>query len=178
MLLHRLAERAENDSLLGELLFERGADRHAVKHRVHGHAGEPLAFAQGNAELFVGLQQFRINVLEAFRAVALFPGRGIINDVLIIDFFVMHLGPMRLLHRLPVAKRLEPPVGQPFRLVFPARNQPDGVLAQARRRGIGLHVGVETVFVILFDQALDGFRGGAHVENYFLRLAEQLAQRP
>ena len=74
----------------------------------------------------------------------------------------MHLGPVRFLHRLPVAKRLEPPVGQPFRLVFPARNQPDGVLAQARRRGIGLHVGVKTVFIILFDQALDGLGGGAH----------------
>ena len=162
MFLHGFAERAENDALLGELLFERRADRHAVKHRVHGHAGEPLAFAQGDAELLVGFQQFRVNLLQAFRPVAFFSGSGIVNDVLVIDFFVMNLRPGGFLKRLPVPERLEPPVGQPFRLLFPARNQPDDVLAQTRRRGIGFHVGVKTVFVILFDQALDGFRGGAH----------------
>ena len=162
MLLHRLAERTENDALFGELLFERGADGNGIKHRVHGHAGEPLAFAQRDAKLFIGLQQFRINLIEAFRPVALFPGRGVVNDVLIIDFFVVNFRPGWLLHGLPVPERLEPPVGQPDRLVFAARNQPDGALAQARRRGVGFHVGVEPVFVFLFDQAFNGLGGGAH----------------
>ena len=166
MFLHRLAERAEDDSLLSQLLFERGADGHAVKYRVHRHARQPFAFLQGNAELLVGLQELRIHFIKAFGPFTRFLWRGVINDVLVIDFFVMDFRPNRFLHRLPVPERLEPPVGQPFRLVFLARNQADGVLAQARRRGLGLHVGVKTVFVFLLDQALNGLGGGAHFASW------------
>ena len=74
MLLHRFAERAENDSLFGKLFAIRRADGNGIKHRIHGHAGEPLAFAQRNAELLVSLQKFRINLIQAFRAVALWLG--------------------------------------------------------------------------------------------------------
>ena len=49
MIVDRLAKRAENDALLGQLFLERGAHRHAVKHRIHRHAGQPLAFLQRDA---------------------------------------------------------------------------------------------------------------------------------
>ena len=159
-------DRTKDDTLFGELLFEGGAHGHAVKHRVHGHARQPFALLQRNAELLVGFQELRIHFVEAFRSFAGLLRRGVVDDVLVIDGFVMDLWPGRFFHRLPVPERLEPPVGQPRRFVFLARNQPDDVLVQTRRRGLGFHVGVETVFVFLFDQALNGFGGGAHFASW------------
>ncbi len=162
MFLHGFAERAENNSLLRELFAIRCADGYGIKHRVHRDTGKPSAFAQWNAELLVSLQQLRVNLVQALRTVALWFGLRKISDVLKINFRIFDELPRRFGHGQPMAVGLEPPVGQPRRLFLLRRNQADGVLAQARRCGLGFDIGDEAVFVILFDQALNGFGGGAH----------------
>jgi hypothetical protein len=57
MLLHRLAERAEDDPVLPELVLHRGADAHRVEDRVHRHAREKLLLGERDPQLLVGAQQ-------------------------------------------------------------------------------------------------------------------------
>ena len=71
MVLHRLGEGAEDDADLRELLAEGRRDRDRVEDRVHRDAGQLAALAQRNAELLVGLEELRVHLLEALRAVLL-----------------------------------------------------------------------------------------------------------
>ncbi len=151
--------------LLGQLLLERGPHRHAIKHRVHRHPGQPLALLQRNPQLLVGLQQLRINLLQAPRPIALLLRRGIIHRALVINRRVMHMRPRRLLHRQPMAIRLEPPLQHELRLILLRRDQADDVLIQARRRRVGLHVGEEAVLVFLLDQSFNCLRRCAHLDS-------------
>ena len=57
-----LGDRAENHAELLELILLGGGDRHAVEHRVHGDAGQTVAFVQRNAEAFEGLGHFRVDL--------------------------------------------------------------------------------------------------------------------
>ena len=75
-----------------ELLLEGGRDRNRIEHRVdrdaplalRAHdAGEDLLLAQRNAELLVGLEDFRIDLVE--RGQRLLLRRRIIIEVLVID---------------------------------------------------------------------------------------------
>src|SRR6185437_1503304 len=106
--------------------------------------------------------QFRINFVQALRPVTFLLWSGVINNALIVDQLVMHLRPDRFRHCQPVPVRLEPPVCQPLRLALLARDQPDDVFVQSRRRRIGFDVRVKSILVVLFDQTLDGFGGSAH----------------
>ena len=73
MLADRLRDRHEDHAGLLQLLLERGRDRDRIEHgidrdaplafRAH-HAFQHLDFAQGNAELLVGLEDFRIDLVE------------------------------------------------------------------------------------------------------------------
>ena len=74
----------------------------------------------------------------------------------------MRLLPGRLGHREPMTIRLEPPVGEPFGFILLARDQADGVLAQARRLGLGFNIRDEAVLVFRLDQIFDGLGGCAH----------------
>ena len=68
MVMNRLAERAENNSLLRQIFAIRRADGNGIKNRVHRHAGQPAAFAQRNAELLVGFQQVSGQLRPGFSA--------------------------------------------------------------------------------------------------------------
>ena len=162
MFAHGFAERAENDALRGERFPERGRDRNAVEHGVHRDTGEAFALPQRNTEFLVGFEQLRVHFLEAPGPVTLLLRRRVVNDALVVNRLVPDLRPRRLFQRQPVPKRLEPPRGQPFRFSFFARDEPDDVFVQTRRRGIDFDIRVEAVFIFLFDQALNGFSCRAH----------------
>ena len=162
MLLHRLGERAEDDPHLLQLFLEGGGHRDAVEHRVHRHAGQQLPLFQWDAELLVGLQQLRIHLVQALGAVFLALGRGVINDVLVVDGRVVDVRPGGLLHGQPVPVGLEAPFQQPLRLVLLGRNQADDVLVQAAGDGIGFDVGDEPPLIFLIRKGFDGVGGIAH----------------
>src|SRR5437879_13428457 len=82
---HRFRERAEHDARGGVPLLEGGRDGDAVEYRVHRDPGEARALVERYAELLVGLEELRVDLVEALRAVLLRPGGGIIGDRLIVD---------------------------------------------------------------------------------------------
>src|SRR5665811_641319 len=96
---------------------------------------------QGDAELGVGLEQFRIDIVQALGAVALGLGRGVINNVLVVDLGVVDVGPRGLFEGQPVAVGLEAPFEEPCGLVLLGGNQADDIFAQAAGNGIGFDVG-------------------------------------
>ena len=76
-----------------QLLLESGGHRDAVEHRIHRHAGQQLLLVQRNAELLVGLQQLGIDFVQALEP-GLLLGRGVIDDVLVIDRRILDVGPL------------------------------------------------------------------------------------
>ena len=111
MITYRLGERTENHAVLGQLLLVRGAHRHAVEHRIHRHTRQALALVQRHAELVVGLQQLGIHLIQTLGPILILRARRrVVADALIINRLILYMRPARFLHRLPMPKRLEPPV--------------------------------------------------------------------
>src|SRR5690606_41253769 len=69
-------------------------------------AGQPGALVQRDAELVVGLEQLRVDLVEALRCVGAGLRRRVIRDGLIVDRRVAHVRPGRLLHRDRKSTRL------------------------------------------------------------------------
>ena len=161
MVLHGLGERTEDHAALGQLRLERRRDRHAVEHGIDRHAREQLLFLDGNAELVERLSDFRIDFVEALQA-RLLLGRRVIDDVLVVDRGVLDVVPRRLLHLLPDAERLEPPLEQPLGLVLLGGDHPDDVLAQPFRDFFGFDIGDEPVLVFACGEFFNGVGGCGH----------------
>ena len=155
MIVHRLGERAEDDAHRAELVLEGGRHRHAVEHRVHGHTRQQLAFLERDTELFIGLEQLRIDLVETLGGVLAALRRGVIDDVLIVDPRIVHVRPLRLRHREPVAVSLETPREHELGFVLLRRDGADNVLAESGRQRFLLHVGDETGLVFALDQGFD-----------------------
>ena len=153
MVLQRLGDRAEDDAVALQLLLEGGGDRDRIEHGVDRdlrralHAGEHLLLLQRNAELLVGAQQFRIDLVEALRPFRVL-GRGVVVDVLEVDRRIVDHGPGRLGHGQPVAVGLEPPVEHPVRLVLAGRDEADDVLVQPLRGRLHLDLGFPAMLVL------------------------------
>ncbi len=155
MLAHGLAEGAEDDPLLRELGLVGGADRNRVEDGVHRDPGQDLLLRQRDAELLVGLEQLGIHLVEAAQRLG-GPRCRVVADGLVVHRRVADVGPgVGLAHLEPATVGLEPPLQQPLRLALFRGDQADDVLAQARRRDIGLDVGDPAVLVLLVDQRLD-----------------------
>ena len=127
----RFRDRAEDHARFGQLRLEGRRDRNGVEHRIDRDAGQQLLLGQRNAELLVGLEQLRIDLIEALRALRLRLRRRVIIGVLIVDRRIMHARPFRLGHLLPALERVEPPFQHPFRLALLGRNEADRVFVQA-----------------------------------------------
>ena len=161
VLLHGLAERAEDDAELGQLAAERRRDRDRVEHRVHGDAGEQLLFLERNSELGEGAAQLRIDLVQAVQH-RLLLRRRVVADRLVVDRVVVDVVPGRLLHVEPGPVRLQPELEQPLGLVLLLRDRTNHVLVQARRNRVGFDVGDEAVLVLARRELLDGLGRGAH----------------
>src|SRR5262249_55417336 len=118
------------------------------------HAGEDFLLTQRDPELFVGLQNFRIDFIERFRSNLLFR-RGVVMNVLVIDLVVAHACPSRLAHWEPATVGVEPPFQHPSGLVFLGRNKPDDVLRETLWRLLGFDIGYESIFILIDVDAAD-----------------------
>ena len=163
VLVDRLGDRHEDHADLLQLRLEgrrhrdgieHGVDGDAARHRaiavsvaVLADAGEDLLLLQRDAEPRVGLQDLRIDLVEARERVAL--RRGVVVEVLVVDLRIVDARPGRLLHADPAPVGLQPPLGHPLRLVLLGRDEADDVLVQSLRREVGLDVGREAVFVLV-----------------------------
>ena len=67
--LNGLRKRRKDYALLSQLVLERGGDGDAVEHGVDRDARERLLLLQGYPQLRVGLEQLRVDLIEAFRPV-------------------------------------------------------------------------------------------------------------
>ncbi len=162
VLAHGFGERAEDDPHGLQLLLEGGGHGDRVEHGIDRDASQQFLFFQRDAELGVGLQKLRIDLVEALGAALFRFGRGIVNDVLVIDGRVVNVGPGGLLHGLPVAEGLEPPFQQPFRFLFLGGDQADDVFVEAAGDGVGFDIGDEPPLIFLIRKGLDGVGRIAH----------------
>ena len=159
MLFHRLAERAEHNTVLCEFFLVGGGDRHTVEDRINGDVAQALLLTQRDAELVEGLQQFGIHFIKARLGLLLF-GSGVINDVLIIDRVIAELGPVGLLKGEPVPKRLEAELEKKVGLLLLAGDQSHHLLIQSLGDFFGLDVRDKAVLVRLAHEIPRG--GGGH----------------
>ena len=189
MLVHRFRDRHEQHAGLGQLGLEGGGDGNGIEHRIDRDpaiavaalapltflarlvcglldAEQRLALAQRNAELLVGAQNFRIDLVERLRRRL---RRGIVIDVLIVDRAVFDLGPFRLMHGEPAAIRIEPPVQHPFRLVLLCRDEADGVFGKAFRRLLGFDLGLESILILVDVDPADLVHRLLHCRHSSLR---------
>jgi hypothetical protein len=122
MLADRLRDRHEDHAGLGQFLLEGGHDGDGIEHRVDRHlallhAGEDFLLRQRNAELLIGLQQFRIDLVERARSGHALR-RGIVIEIVEIDLRILDARPGRLFHGQPAAIGVETPFQHPVRLLF------------------------------------------------------------
>ena len=158
MLLHGLRERAEDHAGIGQFFLERCGDRDAVEYGINGDAGQSGAFVQRNAELVVGFQQLRIDLVEALGPVFVRLGRrrntrsrrnrssGNAHEP----------SPARPSQPLPVG--LQAPFEHELGLVLACRYGTHDIFVEAGRQALGFDIGDKAVFVAAIDQALRGFR--------------------
>ncbi len=154
MLLDRLAERHEDDAMLGEGLLKRRLHRSAVHDGIHRHAGELLLLVERDAQLVESGQQLGIHLVQALLFLAL-TRSGIIDNILIINLRQIKMAPIRLLQRQPMTERLQTKLQQPLRFFLLGGNQPDDVFIQPFGHKIGLNVGHKTKLVILVSDLID-----------------------
>ena len=151
MILHCLANRREDDTLLGEFLLEGGLHRHRVHHCVDSRTAQGQALLKGNAQLVERFFQ-----LGVYLPVLWLLGQrvGIVGDGLEVDLRHMHMSPFRHRQREPVAISLQAEVEQPLGLALLLRDQPHHVLVESLGDDICVNVGGEAVLVLLLRHLL------------------------
>ncbi len=123
-----------------------------------------LNLAQRNAELLIGLENFRIDLVERLRALLLLGG-GVIINTLIVDRPVGHPRPTRFLHGQPATIGVEPPIQHPLRLILFGRDETDGVFVEPLGSLLGFDDGLEPILILVDVDAanlLDGLLYGRH----------------
>ena len=141
----------ENHAQLGELALKRRRHRNTVEHSIDGDAREPFLLHQRNTELRIGLEQLGIDFCQTLGSIGFGLRRRIVANRLIVDGRIVHVGPLGfgfgLFQLGPIAIRLQAPFEHELGFVFFRRNQPDHVLVQSRRHGVGFDIGNKAVLV-------------------------------
>src|SRR5687767_12661157 len=109
MILYRIAKRAKDHAVLGELFLHRGADRYAVEDRVDRDAREEFLLRQRDTELLVGPKQLGVYLVEALERLHALRSR-VVDERVVVDWRILNVPPMRLFHRQPAAVGFEPPL--------------------------------------------------------------------
>jgi hypothetical protein len=133
IVVHRLAERAEDDALLGQRGAKRRPDRHRVEDRVDGDAGQDLLFVERDAELVERLAQLGVHFVQAVED-GLFLRRRVVADGLVVDLAVVDVVPRGLGHAKPAPVRLQAEFEHPFRLALFGRERANDVLVETGRK--------------------------------------------
>ena len=149
-----LADRAEDDALLAELLAERRLDAHRVHHGIDGCSGQCHALLQRDAQLVEGLHQLRVDFLLSLLPLAPCPlplaGRvSIVGDGLVVNLRHLEVSPSRLLKGQPIAISIQAELQQPVRFSLLLGDEAHDVLRQTLLDDVRLHVGSEAVLVLL-----------------------------
>src|SRR5215213_4161965 len=153
MLANSLGHGAKDHPGTRKLFLEGGDDGHRIEHRIDSDpgafdAGQHFALAQRNTEFLIGAQQLGIDLIEALRRrMALW--RGIVIEILEIDFRVGDARPLGLGHGEPVPIGFKAPCEHPFGLALLARNEDDDLLGEALGGLFGFDIGREAVFVLI-----------------------------
>ncbi len=158
MVLHRLAERAENDALFGKVFLESRLYRYAVHHGIDRHPAQNLLFFQGYAQFVESLEQLRVHLAQILGTVGFLPGGSIINYILVINRRDVQMRPRGHLQRLPMAESPEAELEQPLRFVFLGRDDADGLFVEPPVYSLCIYVGDKPVFVL----------AGRHLVYYFV----------
>ena len=154
---HRLRDCAENDARLCQLRLEGGANRHAVKHGIHGDAARLVRafdtsqkhlFLQRNSQLGIGCQQLRVHLVQRLRLAGHAFRFGVVELVLIIDFGVVQHRPAGFFHLDPAPVGRKTPLQHPLGLSVLVGNQTDDVFVQPLGREVHLDVGFPAVLVL------------------------------
>ena len=154
MFLDGLADRAEDDSFLCQLLLEGCLYRHGVHDGINCRAAQCEPLLQRNPQLVEGLCQLRIHLLVLG---FLCQGVGIIGDVLQVQLGQMQMSPCRDGQRLPVVESLQTKIEEPLRLPFLLRNEPDNLLVQSFRDDLCMYIGCKAELVLLLCDLLYKF---------------------
>ena len=120
---------ADGGSLLVSRVDESG--RTAI-YRVDRNTGQRFLLFDGDAELLVGAQDLRVDLVQALQLRPLLGGR-IVGDLLVVDRRELDLRPGWLGHGLPVAERLQAPLEQPRGLILAGRDEADDLLVEPGR---------------------------------------------
>ena len=163
MLADRFRDRHEDHAGRLQFLLEGGRDRNRIEHGVDRDlalafrphdAFQHLDFAQGNAELLVGLEDFRIDLVE--RADLLLRlRRRVVIEILVVDLGIVDARPGRLGHGQPAAIGLQPPFQHPGRLVLFRGNEADGVFRQPLGGLVGLDKRLKSISILVDVDAPD-----------------------
>ena len=154
---NRFGDGAEDDARFMELLLEGGRHRDRVEHRIHGDTRQRGALVQRNTQLFIGLQQLGVDLIQALRTVFRLFRRTEIGDCLIVDGGIFQMRPGRRRHLEPLMIGFETPLEHPLWFFFLLGNEGDRAFIQARRHGIAFDVGHESLLVFATDQLLHLF---------------------
>ncbi len=92
----RLAERTEDDAEFAELLLEGGRNRYRIEHCIDRYPGQLRPFLERNAELLESSQHFRVDIVEALGRFGNRLRRGVVVDVLVVDFRILDVRPLGL----------------------------------------------------------------------------------
>ena len=170
MLADGFRDRHEDHAGLLQLFLEGRDDGHRIEDGVDGDlglfdAGEDFLLAQRNAELLVGPQQFRVNLVERLRA-ALVLRSGIVIKVVEVDLRIVDARPGGLFHGQPAAIGLEAPFEHPVGLALLGRDEADDVLGKPLRGLVHLDLRLEAVLVLVdvnLTDLIDRFLHRRHI---------------
>ena len=145
-----LADRAEDDTLLGQHLLEGCLDRNRVHHRIDCHARQRHLLFERNTQLVERATQLRVDFVH--RVELGFCARcGVIDYVLVIDFGNIEVGPRWHSHREPMVVGFKTICCKPLRFTFFLRDESHDIFVQTARNCFGLDVGGESVFVFVAE---------------------------
>ena len=142
----RLADGAEDHSLLRQLLAEGGADGDRVHDRIDGIAGKDLPLHDRDAKLLEGLFELGVHWFVS-RLFLLRSGK--VNNVLEVYLRELHVPPGRYFHPRPDTESPEAEVQQPVRLVAHLGDGAHDILIDPLRQVLRLDVGGEAVLVLV-----------------------------
>ena len=154
VLLHRLTNGAEQDTLLLQHLLRGSLHRHRVHNSIVCHASQLFLFAQRDTQFVERSQQLGVHLVKALLQLALL-WCGVIDDILIVHLVVLQVRPIGFLHRLPFTESLQTKLQQPVGLVLFLRDKTHHVLVKAFSDGVCVDIGHKAPFILFVCNLLN-----------------------
>jgi len=144
---YSLRDWTEDNTLLRQLLLEGGLYRHRIEYRIDCYTCQDLLLLQRNTEFVECRFEFRVHLVHRSELLLLFRCCEV-DNIVEINLRNIEMSPCRVLHRKPMAIRLQAEFEHPFRLLFLLRNKAYNLLVQTFRDKLGLDIGGKAVLVV------------------------------